>query len=135
MTRIQSYSRRMGWVALLALCGAGCTAWKSTRGQPLADATRQVKTGGACMDLGEGHQPAYQAEEFLGKVTELRIAERSSSARSLASQYPDLCQATLRSATNAEASGAAMQLIAAIHDEQTGLKDTPLSWAQLMRDR
>jgi tetratricopeptide (TPR) repeat protein len=96
---------------------------------------KTVKTGGACFDLGEGHQAAYTVDEFVGKVAELLASSRNASAQHLVSLYPDLCQEALRRATNAEASAASMQLIAKVHDAQVGLAETPLSWAALIQER
>ncbi len=100
-----------------------------------ATSPKTVKTGGACFDLGEGHQAAYSVDEFVGKVAELLASGRNASARHLVSLYPDLCQDALRRMTNAEASAASMQLIAKVHDVQVGLVDTPLSWAALIQER
>src|SRR5262245_7719363 len=126
---------RFSQVALPAVLSLslGCLTPLTGLRPPAGD--KQVKTGGACLDLGKSCQPAYGLDEFVAKVTELLVAERRESARNLVQLYPDLCDQVLRQTTDAQAAMPAMQWIAQIHDVQLGLKDSPLSWSGMLQTR
>src|SRR5262245_49431321 len=69
---------RFAWIAVVLPLGVGCLTpvknSESINNKPTTPAAKQVKTAGACFDLGEGHQAAYTVDEFVGKVSELLSA-------------------------------------------------------------
>src|SRR5262245_62727230 len=122
MTRISPRSiLARACILLVAGLAPGCFTTKQPAPQQVQKLAepKQVRTSGACIDLGEGHQPAYSVEELVDKVAEMLAAKRIPTARHFAGLFPDLSLDALRRANTAEGKADALQLIAAVHDEQT----------------
>src|SRR5262245_58505527 len=123
---------RRWWVIVLVVLSQGCLGLGKSKPPAIEVAKptpppKQVKTGGACIELGQGRQPAFSVEEFVDKAAELLAAKQVDTAREFIGLYPDLCQESLRRASTAEGKADALQLIAVVHDEQAGLEGTLLS--------
>ena len=130
-----------GWACLFLalLAPVGCVHWPGlgmTDKPAPAASTNLVKTGGACLELGEPQKPALTGDQLVQKVNDYLNADQGDMARKLIRRYPDVVLETLRAATGPQAGASGvMQVIAQVHDEQCGVREGGLSWLALMRDR
>jgi tetratricopeptide (TPR) repeat protein len=128
---------------LLGLAATGCNAsvpWIAAPGEPVPatappPATKQVRTGGACLELGEAQQPALNREEFVQKVGKLLESQRVEVARRLVRRYPDISLEVLRHTTGVQGITDNVRFIAQVYDEQCGGQQGATAWQSLLQDR